>query len=240
MLRFLLVFGLFFAFSRSFFIPSLGGGSSVSTEEVNQKLQTSLLQLERYFQSPAPEARFTVTHFFFPSVFISSPFSFSYFTECYNATRCHLRTVGQSKAYFDRRRRIAIQRNKEKGSFRSNTNKHSSSSSITDICLINTPCFSHDSVGNSLSNYLEARLCADVSGLHFLAPHKMFINGNNERFRHMNGKNESTIFTYLPALVQHQHPATSSGSVELEDTCPCADACHERKKALLHSRVGTE
>ena len=127
------------------------------------------------------------------------------------------------------------EKGKDKKSPRVSDNKKGS---ITEISLVNTPCFSHDSVGNSLSNYLEARLCAAVNGLHFLAPHKMFLGNNNERYRQMKGRNESTIFSYLPALVQHQHPVTSGKYVDLEETCPCADACHERKKALLHSRVG--
>ena len=136
--------------------------------------------------------------------------------------------MGQSKAYFNRRKHIGQQdqrSNKRISSFTAPT------ASITEVSLVNTPCFSQDSVGNSLSNYIEARLCAAVNGLHFLAPQKMFTN---------NKRNESTIFAYLPALVQHQHPAKSGKSVDLESTCPCSDACHERRKALLHSRIGNK
>ena len=63
MLLVLLVFGNLFASSLSFFTLSSGSGASssgASIEEVNQQLQTSLLQLEQFFQSPIPAARYVI------------------------------------------------------------------------------------------------------------------------------------------------------------------------------------
>lgn len=96
--------------------------------------------------------------------------------------------------------------------------------------LVFTPCFTLDSIGNSLSNYLEARLCADVSGLHFLVP---FLTMS----KNFDPSNEINTFRRIASVVEHPSPSKGTAKLELQALCPCADACHEKPGALIHSHV---
>ena len=130
--------------------------------------------------------------------------------------RCALRIVGSSIDYFSKRKNLAIIDEKV---------------NYISTSLINTPCLGHDSLGNGISNYIEARLCAHINGLHFLAPNLVDIIGKQVY---------SQLFkSYFDYVVINQSPISISKIKELDltSTCPCSDSCHERKKALLQTRI---
>lgn len=89
--------------------------------------------------------------------------------------------------------------------------------------LVHTPCFAIDSLGNKWSNYLEARICANISGLHYLGASMKW------------GKIvEDSFLDPVPSIVinkqQHRLPPA-----RLKSMCPCHTMCHEKANGLMHT-----
>lgn len=97
--------------------------------------------------------------------------------------------------------------------------------------LIQTSCFSSDSLGNDLSNYFEARLCAKEGGLHFIsAPKTLNIDHSSHAF-----------YSALSKIVVHSSPISNLRGIQekMSRICPCSSMCHEWKYGLMHSRMET-
>ena len=86
--------------------------------------------------------------------------------------------------------------------------------------MVQTNCFERGSLGNQLSNYFEARICAHISGIHYLS------------LSHLSGEDSKQpyhpFFTGLPTLVQHQSPAESMevAKLNVKKYCGCGSICH--------------
>lgn len=86
--------------------------------------------------------------------------------------------------------------------------------------MVQTNCFERGSLGNQLSNYFEARICAQLSGVHYVS------------LSHLVGEDATQplhpFFSGLPALVQHPSPVNSMEMAKLnvKKHCSCSSICH--------------
>lgn len=82
----------------------------------------------------------------------------------------------------------------------------------------------HQSFGNYLSDYLETRICANLSNLHFWSP----ILGNRSHIRD---------HFPLPRFVYHPNHTSIKNKTyeEMVQLCPCRRNCHESLAALIFS-----
>jgi hypothetical protein len=95
--------------------------------------------------------------------------------------------------------------------------------------LIGAPCFGPDSLGNSLSMYMEGRLCGQELGVTYIAAPKM---EHNQYANH-------TFFKALPAFALNR-TGSYGGSRELEAAMRkrcCISICHERHDSLIHKHM---
>ena len=94
---------------------------------------------------------------------------------------------------------------------------------------VQTSCISMDSLGNDFSNYIESILCAEVSGLHFVAAPKTL---------HREASNHS-FYKALPGIIPHISPVTYSSQLneKVSKLCPCQSMCHEWSHGLMHARM---
>ena len=85
--------------------------------------------------------------------------------------------------------------------------------------MVQTNCFEKGSLGNQLSNYFEARICAHISGIHYLS--LSHLSGEDSKQHH-------PFFTGLPTLVQHQSPVASMelAKSNAKKNCGCGSICH--------------
>ncbi len=85
--------------------------------------------------------------------------------------------------------------------------------------MVQTNCFEKGSLGNQLSNYFEARICAQLSGVHYLSLSHMV--GDDAKQPH-------PFFKGLPALVQHLSPVNSMKMAKqnVKNYCTCGSICH--------------
>jgi hypothetical protein len=86
--------------------------------------------------------------------------------------------------------------------------------------MLTTPCLSLDRLGNSLSLYLESRICANISGLHFISL--------------INASASAHIMSYLPEVIYHDNQM-KGGLMKAKGLCICNNICHENPLALIHS-----
>lgn len=86
--------------------------------------------------------------------------------------------------------------------------------------MLTTPCLSLDRLGNSLSLYVESRLCANVSGLHFISL--------------INSSAVVPIMSHLPEVIYHPQER-EGGLIRARTLCHCNNVCHEDPAALIHS-----
>mmetsp|Transcript_20074 Transcript_20074/g.28848 ORF Transcript_20074/g.28848 Transcript_20074/m.28848 type:complete len:390 (+) Transcript_20074:81-1250(+) len=87
--------------------------------------------------------------------------------------------------------------------------------------LTTTPCLEVRSLGNSLSIYVESRICANISGLHFLA---------------WGESAQSSLIGSLPRTV-YNPSARSESAAQAKSMCPCkVNICHEHQMSLMHSK----
>jgi hypothetical protein len=85
--------------------------------------------------------------------------------------------------------------------------------------LWTTPCLSSQSFGNFLSDYVESRVCAHLSGLHLIS----LVN-----------QTLADLPSYIPKIVRHHSPQLH-GLANAKKICTCFSICHENPYALLHS-----
>jgi hypothetical protein len=92
--------------------------------------------------------------------------------------------------------------------------------------LVQTPCLSHGSLGNSLSQYFEGYSCAKKAGIHYLAL------SPNTNMSH-------PFFGSLPSIVPHPNPIVNSAAIKhnISRICPCPDMCHEWNYGLMHRNM---
>lgn len=89
--------------------------------------------------------------------------------------------------------------------------------------LVTTPCIHHESFGNYLSDYLESRICANLTGLHYIS----LLSSSSSSV---------SLLSSLPHSIYHPH-ASTNGIITAKKICTCYSICHENPYALLHSEV---
>lgn len=98
-----------------------------------------------------------------------------------------------------------------------------------EALLVAAPCFGDDSIGNSMSVYIEGRICATATGLPFVAAPKT-EPGRPELANH-------SFFKNLPALVIPSSLSPQRTQAEVEKICPCQSICHEWNYGLMHKNM---
>lgn len=90
--------------------------------------------------------------------------------------------------------------------------------------MFHTSCLSENSLGNSLSEYFEARLCANFSGAHY-----MDLSNVNQ---------SNTFFTALGNIHLHANPLPLNVVADkISSLCRCKSICHEWRNGLVHSNM---
>lgn len=93
--------------------------------------------------------------------------------------------------------------------------------------LLQTLCLELNSFGNVLGYYIEARLCALISGTHYVSIRK--VSTSTEVHTH------SPILEMLPTISLHKTPNTSYSILNIKRECLCEyDDCHEHAEALYY------
>jgi hypothetical protein len=95
------------------------------------------------------------------------------------------------------------------------------------LFITQTPCFDEDSVGNRWSDYIEARLCANLTGLHFITLSKTCCETITENVFH----------NILPDIIYHNKPNNNMKYDSMLQICQCGSSCHHRKEALMHKHM---
>lgn len=89
--------------------------------------------------------------------------------------------------------------------------------------LIQSLCYGDGSVGNTLGQYIENRICANMSKVHFVSAVRLPENEIEDNF--LQG---------LPKIIVHPNPNPKYAEESMKDICICDDSCHEYKSGLLH------
>jgi hypothetical protein len=100
--------------------------------------------------------------------------------------------------------------------------------------LLGSPCFGSDSLGNSLSDYFEGRLCARELGMTYVAAPKMHPANHNDFANH-------TFFRSLPTMVDPENGNVVRGirgelEAAVRKTC-CLQWCHQWIDSLIHKNM---
>lgn len=96
--------------------------------------------------------------------------------------------------------------------------------------LIQTSCLSTNSLGNGISEYIEARLCAQLVGLHYVDVFHTFGFNTTEE--------EGWFFYNLPSVVIHPFPKLINESkANIRKVCECPSICHEWGYGLMHKHM---
>lgn len=92
------------------------------------------------------------------------------------------------------------------------------------IAYLSTPCIATDSFGNLVANYVEGRLCANFTGLHYVSSNKGWdIPGL--RWNDHNNISIDAFLRPLPSVVLN--PIVKSMSLEqIQHQCACPNLCH--------------
>mmetsp|Transcript_27708 Transcript_27708/g.27931 ORF Transcript_27708/g.27931 Transcript_27708/m.27931 type:complete len:410 (+) Transcript_27708:433-1662(+) len=99
---------------------------------------------------------------------------------------------------------------------------------ISHPIMVHSMCFGYGSLGNILSQYIENRICANITGLHYITVQKTYPYKNTT---------EDIFLTALPSTVLHAHPNPHRAIQGIEKACPCNDMCHEYEDGLLHTHL---
>jgi hypothetical protein len=96
--------------------------------------------------------------------------------------------------------------------------------------MMQTTCFSRGSLGNDISEYVEARICAHLRGIHYMTA----VHVDPDYMHKFN-----TLFDAFPSTVLHESPTTKNSSYFSSDNkvCPCDSNCHEWRTGLMHSNM---
>lgn len=93
--------------------------------------------------------------------------------------------------------------------------------------MMQTTCFSRGSLGNDISEYVEARICAHLRGIHYMTA--VHVDPDyNHKF--------NILFDAFPSTVIHKSPTTKNSS-GFSNVCPCDSNCHEWRTGLMHSNM---
>lgn len=97
--------------------------------------------------------------------------------------------------------------------------------------LANTPCLNRKSIGYSLTNYMEARICVNITNLHYISLKKDI-------------RSDSALdpfFSLLPNIIYNQYAPKTHQKAKFQCLCHSL-SCHESKAGLIHShwRVGKD
>lgn len=95
------------------------------------------------------------------------------------------------------------------------------SSSANYPIMIHSSCLSLGSMGNSLSDYIESRICASLAGLHYI---DVSVNIEN-----------NTFFNAFPTLVLNPNATTTMK--DIHSICTCSSICHEWSSGLMHKHM---
>ena len=99
--------------------------------------------------------------------------------------------------------------------------------------FLHTPCFAYDSLGNTLSNFMEAKLCAKENDLHFATPSMFWVPElRNESFSRSIATLALINISALSSISLNQ--SISKRIDKIESKCPCPDSCHENPDSLIH------
>ena len=85
--------------------------------------------------------------------------------------------------------------------------------------MVQSNCFDKGSLGNQLSNYFEARICAHLAGVHYLSV--VHLAGEDAKQPH-------PFFAGLPTIVPHPSPAATADVAKsnTKKFCTCGSICH--------------
>ena len=102
--------------------------------------------------------------------------------------------------------------------------KNSQNSNLDHVlrdAMITTPCFDSDSFGNTLSNYIEMRICSNITGYHFIgvSPEKGLASGSQS-------KPSLNPFSTLPEIVYNGDAGRKKSISEVMSICQCTSICH--------------
>lgn len=80
--------------------------------------------------------------------------------------------------------------------------------------LFQTSCMSSNSFGNSVSEYIETRLCARLVGLHYI---DIDLDKSNQ-----------TFVRDFPSVIRHENPISiDTAKSSINSLCGCPSICHE-------------
>ena len=96
--------------------------------------------------------------------------------------------------------------------------------------MMQTTCFGRGSLGNDITEYMEARICAHLRGIHYMTAFHVDPTSKHKF---------NTLFDGFPSVVLHESPTTVNSSIFGSDNklCPCDSNCHEWRYGLMHSNM---
>lgn len=93
------------------------------------------------------------------------------------------------------------------------SSSQSQSNIVQQSSMITTPCLDSDSFGNTLSDYIESRICSNITGYHFIAVTPDPPSRDNP-------------FNILPEIIYNPYFAKKKSMTELKAICQCTSICH--------------
>mmetsp|Transcript_28067 Transcript_28067/g.26929 ORF Transcript_28067/g.26929 Transcript_28067/m.26929 type:complete len:437 (-) Transcript_28067:100-1410(-) len=100
---------------------------------------------------------------------------------------------------------------------------------LSSPILVQTTCFHQGSLGNAISQYIEGRLCAHLSGVNYIS--SIHISKDEKQ-------QNSTFFMGFPSIVRHSSPVSEDvAKMNIKKICPCPSMCHEWHYGLIHSHM---
>lgn len=97
--------------------------------------------------------------------------------------------------------------------------------SSSNQILVSTPCLGTDSLGNGLGAYFENIVCANRSGMHYVAVAKVWEPREKDV--------PSLFLQQLPFSIEHSHPLDEAAvKSNVKSLCRCVGSCHERSNAV--------
>jgi hypothetical protein len=95
--------------------------------------------------------------------------------------------------------------------------------------LVQTTCFHHGSLGNAISQYMEGRLCAHLSGSNYISA--IHISASEKQ-------QNNTFFMGFPSIVKHPLAVSKDvAKMNIKKICRCPSMCHEWDYGLMHSHM---
>lgn len=92
-------------------------------------------------------------------------------------------------------------------------NSLQTTNAVQQSAMITTPCLDSDSFGNTLSDYIESRICSNITGYHFIAISPIQPSRQNP-------------FNVLPEIIYNPNVVKKKSYTELKAICQCTSICH--------------